>query len=144
MTHADHDGKYDITVLHDGAYIISREDGSSVALEPAYFDKTHDYPAGHHETKYYTTVMNCAVTLDEAGRNVLVTEDLRNNNGRVIKSRYTSANRVDVEENPITALFWIMKDNSLPPVLKVTDPVLATTLGLTLTTKRRTCQRVLT
>lgn len=66
LNHADHDGKYDITVLHDDAYIISREDGSSVALEPAYFDKTHDYPAGHHETKYYTTVMNCAVTLDEA------------------------------------------------------------------------------
>lgn len=142
LTHADHDGKYDITVLHDDAFIISREDGSSVALEPAYFDKTHDYPAGHHETKYYTTVMNCAVTLDEAGRKVLVTEDLRNNNGRVIKSRYTSANRVDVEENPITALFWIMKDNSLPPVLKVTDPVLATTLGLTLATKRTSAENL--
>lgn len=142
LTHADHDGKYDITVLHDDACIISREDGSSVALEPAYFDKTHDYPAGHHETKYYTTVMNCAVTLDEAGRKVLVTEDLRKNNGRVIKSRYTSANRVDAEENPITALFWIMKDNSLPPVLKVTDPVLATTLGLTLATKRTSAENL--
>ena len=122
LTHATHGGKYDITVLHDDAFIISREDGSSVALEPAYFDKTHDYPAGHHETEYYTVVMNCAVTQDEAGRKVLVTEDLRNHNGRVIKSRYTSANRVDVEKDSITALFWIMKDNSLPPVLKIEDP----------------------
>lgn len=72
----------------------------------------------------------------------MVTEDLRNSNGRVIKSRYTSANRVDVEENPITALFWIMKDNSLPPVLKVTDPVLATTLGLTLATKRTSAENL--
>mgnify|MGYP006990193905 CR=1 FL=1 len=36
-----YDGKYDITVLHDDAFIISREDGSSVALEPSYFDKTY-------------------------------------------------------------------------------------------------------
>ena len=142
LTHATHGGKYDITVLHDDAFIISREDGSSVALEPAYFDKTHDYPAGHHETEYYTVVMNCAVTQDEAGRKVLVTEDLRNHNGRVIKSRYTSANRVDVEKDPITALFWIMKDNSLPPVLKIDDPVLATTMGLTLATKRTSAENL--
>ena len=105
LTHEMYDGKYDITVLHDDAFIISREDGSSVALEPSYFDKTHDYPAGHHETKYYTTIMNCDVTLDSNGKKVIVTEDLRNNNGRVIKTRYTSPHRVDFEKSPITALF---------------------------------------
>ena len=31
LTHEMYDGKYDITVLHDDAFIISREDGSSVA-----------------------------------------------------------------------------------------------------------------
>lgn len=92
-----YDGKYDITVLHDDAFIIS--------LEPSYFDKTHDYPAGHHETKYYTTIMNCDVTLDSNGKKVIVTEDLRNNNDRVIKTRYTSPHRVDFEKSPITALF---------------------------------------
>jgi phosphoenolpyruvate carboxykinase (ATP) len=142
LTHEMYDGKYDITVLHDDAFIISRIDGSSVALEPSYFDKTHDYPAGHHETKYYTAVMNCAVTLNNEGKKVLVTEDLRNNNGRVIKTRYTSAHRVDYEKNSITALFWIMKDGSLPPVLKIDDPVLATTMGLTLATKRTSAENL--
>lgn len=142
LTHATHGGKYDITVLHDDAFIISREDGSSIALEPAYFDKTHDYPAGHHETKYYTTVMNCAVTLNKDGKKVLVTEDLRNGNGRTIKSRYTSKNRVDVEKDPITALFWIMKDGSLPPIIKIDDPVVATTFGLTLATKRTSAENL--
>lgn len=142
LTHEMYDGKYDITVLHDDAFIISRVDGSSVALEPSYFDKTHDYPAGHHETKYYTTVMNCAVTLNNEGKKVLVTEDLRNNNGRVIKTRYTSAHRVDYEKTPISALFWIMKDGSLPPVLKIDDPVLATTMGLTLATKRTSAENL--
>ena len=134
LTHEMYDGKYDITVLHDDAFIISREDGSSVALEPSYFDKTHDYPAGHHETKYYTTIMN--------GKKVIVTEDLRNNNGRVIKTRYTSPHRVDFEKAPITALFWIMKDGSLPPLLKVDDPVLATTMGCTLATKRTSAENL--
>lgn len=142
LTHADHGGKYDITVLHDDAFIISRKDGSSVALEPAYFDKTHDYPAGHHETKYYTTVMNCAVTLDEDGKKVLVTEDLRNNNGRVIKSEFTSPNRVNVEKEPITAVIWIMKDDSLPPILRIKDETLAATMGLTLATKRTSAENL--
>lgn len=140
LTHEMYDGKYDITVLHDDAFIISREDSSSVALEPSYFDKTHDYPAGHHETEYYTTIMNCDVTLDENGKKVIVTEDLRNNNGRVIKTRYTSPHRVDFEKAPITALFWIMKDGSLPPLLKIDDPVLATTMGCTLATKRTSAE----
>lgn len=142
LTHAKHGGKYDITVLHDDAFIISREDGSSVAMEPSYFDKTHDYPSGTHETQYMVTVMNCAVTLNNKGEKVLVTEDLRNGNGRTIKSRYTSKNRVDVEKAPITALFWIMKDASLPPVLKIDDPVLAATLGLTLATKRTSAENL--
>lgn len=142
LTHEMYDGKYDITVLHDDAFIISREDGSSVALEPSYFDKTHDYPAGHHETKYYTTIMNCDVTLDSNGKKVIVTEDLRNNNGRVIKTRYTSPHRVDFEKSPITALFWIMKDGSLPPIIKIADPVLATTMGCTLATKRTSAENL--
>ena len=40
ITHAKHDNKYDVTVLHDDAFIINTKDGSSIALEPAYFDKT--------------------------------------------------------------------------------------------------------
>lgn len=34
LTHAKHDGRFDVKVLHDDAFIISLEDGSSVALEP--------------------------------------------------------------------------------------------------------------
>ena len=40
ITHAKHDGKYDVTVLHDDAFIINTDTGSSIALEPTYFDKT--------------------------------------------------------------------------------------------------------
>ena len=136
LTHAKHNGKYDIKVLHDDAFVVSKEDGSSIALEPAYFDKTNDYPAGHPEQDFFVTVQNCGVTLDETGRKKLVTEDIRNGNGRTIKSRFSTPNRVDKIEEPIKAIYWIMKDDSLPPLVKVEDPVLAATMGCTLMTKR--------
>ena len=43
ITHAKHGGKYDITVLHDDAFIINTDSCSSIAMEPTYFDKTNDY-----------------------------------------------------------------------------------------------------
>lgn len=143
LTHAKHGYKYDITVLHDDAFVINRKDGSSVALEPSYFDKTNDYPMTSDETKYFMTIQNVGVTLDDQGRKVLVTEDLRNGNGRTIKSRYASTNRVDKEAAPINAIFWIMKDDSLPPVIKVDDPVLAATFGATLATKRSSAENII-
>lgn len=142
LTHAKHDGRFDITVLHDDAFVISRDDGSSVALEPAYFDKTNDYLPGTKETSYFTTLMNVGVTQNSEGRRVLVTEDLRNGNGRTVKSRYASVNRVDKESAPITSIFWIMKDNSLPPVVRLEDPVTAAVFGVTLATKRSTAENV--
>ncbi len=140
LTHAKHDGKYDIQVLHDDAFIISMTDGSSVALEPSYFDKTNDYPVGHREQDYFVTVQNCGVTLNEQNERVLVTEDIRNGNGRTVKSRYSTPNRVDKVSEPINAIFWIMKDDSLPPLVKITDPVVATTFGCTLATKRSSAE----
>ncbi|EDP67839.1 hypothetical protein CAT7_00235 [Carnobacterium sp. AT7] len=142
LTHAKHENKYAVEVLHDDAFIVSLEDGSSIALEPAYFDKTQDYPSNHPEIDYFVTVQNVAVTLDENGDKVLLTEDLRNGNGRTIKSRYSTSNRVDKFNEPIDAIYWIMKDESLPPVIKVTDPVLAATFGATLATKRSTAERL--
>lgn len=144
LTHAKHEGKFEaVTILHDDAFIIDRSNGSSIALEPAYFDKTNDYLPGSKEATYFTTVMNVGVTLNEKGQKVLVTQDLRNGNGRTIKSRYSAKNRVDKEDEALDAIFWIMKDDTLPPVVKLDDPVLATTFGLTLATKRSTAENVI-
>lgn len=142
LTHAKHDGRFNVLVLHDDAFIISLKDGSSVALEPSYFDKTNDYPTDHPETAYFVTVQNVGVTLDDEGKKVLLTEDLRNGNGRTVKSRYSTSNRVDKLEEPIDAIYWIMKDDSLPPIVKVEDPILASTFGATLATKRTSAERV--
>ena len=142
LTHAKHDGKYDVTVLHDDAFIIDQETGSSIALEPSYFDKTSDYPAGHPEQDYFVTIQNVGVTLNEEGKRVLVTEDIRNGNGRTVKSRYSTPNRVDKIDEPIDAIYWIMKDETLPPIVRVKDPTTASAMGCTLVTKRSSAENV--
>ncbi|MCT4620778.1 MAG: phosphoenolpyruvate carboxykinase (ATP) [Marinisporobacter sp.] len=142
LTHEKHEGKYDITVLHDDAFVISTENGSSVALEPSYFDKTQDYPAGSPDNKYLLTAQNCGAMINEEGKCVLVTEDIRNGNGRAIKSKLWAPNRVNKFEEPVNAIVWLMKDPTLPPVLKINNPELATVMGATLATKRTTAERL--
>ena len=142
LTHAKHDGKYPITVLHDDAFIINTDTCASVALEPTYFDKTADYPTGCEDNKYLLSAQNCSATLDEDGKIQLVTEDIRNGNGRAIKSKLWSPNRVDKIDAPVNAIFWIMKDPTIPPVVKLKGSALASVMGATLATKTSTAERV--
>lgn len=143
ITHATHNNKFkSIKVLHDDAFVINAETCSSVALEPSYFDKTNDYPTGCKDNKYLLTVQNCSATMDEFGKVQIVTEDLRNGNGRAIKSKIWSPNRVDKFDSPIKAIFWIMKDLTLPPVVKLKGASLAAVMGATLATKRTNAERL--
>lgn len=142
LTHAKHGGKYDIKVLHDDAFIINTDTCASIALEPTYFDKTQDYPAGCEDNKYLLTSMNNSATLDEDGKIQIVTEDIRNGNGRAIKSKLWAPNRVDKVDSPVNAIFWIMKDPTIPPVVKLKGASLASVMGATLATKRSSAERL--
>ncbi|POP31604.1 phosphoenolpyruvate carboxykinase (ATP) [Lactonifactor longoviformis] len=142
LTHAKHNGKYEIKVLHDDAFIINTDTCASIALEPTYFDKTQDYPAGCPDNKFLLTAQNCSATLDDEGKVQLVTEDIRNGNGRAIKSKLWAPNRVDKIDEPVNAIFWIMKDPTIPPVVKLKGASLASVMGATLATKRSTAERL--
>ncbi|MCR5791848.1 MAG: phosphoenolpyruvate carboxykinase (ATP) [Lachnospiraceae bacterium] len=145
LTHAKHNNKYGekaITVLHDDAFIINTDTCASIALEPTYFDKTADYPTGCPDNKYLLTAQNCSATMDEDGKIQLVTEDIRNGNGRAIKSKLWSPNRVDKIDAPVNSILWIMKDPTIPPVVKLKGAALAAVMGATLATKTSTAERV--
>lgn len=142
LTHAKHGGKYGVTVLHDDAFIINTDTCASVALEPTYFDKTADYPTGCPDNKYLLTAQNCSATMDEDGKIQLVTEDIRNGNGRALKSKLWSPNRVDKINEPVNSIIWIMKDPTIPPVVKLKGSALASVMGATLATKTSTAERV--
>lgn len=142
ITHAKHGGKYDITVLHDDAFIINVDKKYSIALEPAYFDKTADYPIGCEDNKYILTQQNAGAIALADGKVVSVTEDIRNGNGRAVKSKLWSPNRVDRIDQPINAIFWLMKDPTIPPVLKLSGASLGSAMGATLATKRSSAERL--
>ena len=142
ITHAKHDNKYDITVLHDDAFIINVHDKYTIALEPAYFDKTADYPIGCNDNKYILTQQNNGVIEGEDGKLYSITEDIRNGNGRAVKSKLWSPNRVDRIDEPINAIFWLMKDPTIPPVLKLSGASLGAVMGATLATKRTSAERL--
>lgn len=59
------------------------------------------------QIKYIVTAQNVGVTLDDENKKVLVTEDIRNGNGRSIKSRYATPNRVDHIEEKVDGLFGL-------------------------------------
>ena len=142
LTHAKHGGKYEIKVLHDDAFIINTDTCASVALEPTYFDKTADYPTGCPDNEYLLSAQNCSCTMDSEGKIQLVTEDIRNGNGRAIKSKLWSPNRVDKIDAPVNAIFWIMKDPTIPPIIKLKGSALASVMGATLATKTSSAERV--
>ena len=142
ITHATHDDKYNIKILHDDAFIIHTGERYSIALEPTYFDKTQDYPAVSPDNKYLLTVQNCGATRDEDGKLIIVSEDIRNGNGRAIKSKLWSPNRVDRVDSQVNAICWIMKDPVLPPLTRIKNPTLASLMGATLSTKRTTAERL--
>ncbi len=140
ITHSKHHGKFDVTVLHDDAFIISNKDSSSISMEPSYFDKVQDYPTDSEDNKFLLTMQNVGATYDKSNKLVPVTEDLRNGNGRCLKSKYWTPHRAYKFDNKIDAIFWIMKDDTLPPILKINSSILASTLGATLATKRSSAE----
>ena len=142
ITHAKHNNKYDITVLHDDAFIINVHDKYTIALEPAYFDKTADYPMNCDDNKYILTQQNAGVIASADGKLYSITEDIRNGNGRAVKSKLWSPNRVDRIDEPINAIFWLMKDPTIPPVLKLSGASLGSAMGATLATKRSSAERL--
>jgi len=139
---AKHSGSGRVDVLHDDAFVIHRAGGTTTALEPSYFNKTADYAPDDPAMHFLLTAQNVGVTVDDHGDKTVVTQEVRNNNGRSIQSRYMTPNRVDHLDDPLDAVFWIMKDGTLPPVMKVDDPTLATVFGVTLATKRTSAENI--
>ncbi len=140
ITHAKHDNKYDINVLHDDAFIIENDKLYTISLEPSYFDKVQDYPTNSSDNRFLLTIQNVGATKDENNLIVPITEDIRNGNGRAVKSIFWTPSRVFKLDHPLNAIFWIMKDDTLPPLMRVENPALASVLGATLATKRTTAE----
>ena len=69
------------------------------------------------DIKYFLSAQNVAVVGTSNGERKLLGEDIRNANGRCIKSR-DMFNHADYCEAP-KKVIWLQKDTSLPPICRV-------------------------
>lgn len=134
----DHEGLLSanekVIVIHDDAFLIDLERDFSVALEPSLFDKTDAVISDDPQLKYFYSAQNVGVMATADGGKRLVNGDVRNNNGRCLKSR-DMFRHAEYCERP-GMLIWLQKDTSLPPISKVTGSSLAVAMGASLSTMR--------
>lgn len=123
-----------VTVIHDDAFLIDLENNVTVALEPSLFDKTDAVGFDDPDIKYFFSAQNTGVTELPDGERKLVCEDIRNDNGRCLKSR-DMFNHADSCERP-GMVIWLQKDTSLPPICRVDSVGLSVAMGASLSTMR--------
>lgn len=123
-------------IIHDDAFVIDFDNNSSMALEPTLFDKTD---RGWTEEMVYSFMNEGVVLID--GKKIPLLNDVRNANGRCIKSRDVLGTVGDKTGKP-DAVVWLMKDSTLPPIVRLDNPILAAAMGATLMTKRTPAENV--
>lgn len=134
----DHEGLLtsaeEVTVIHDDAFLIDLENDFSVALEPSLFDKTDAVRRDDPQLNYFYSAQNVGVSELADGSRELVCGDIRNSNGRCLKSR-DMFRHAEFCRRP-GMVIWLQKDTSLPPICKVKGTSLAVTMGASLSTMR--------
>ncbi len=127
-------------VLHDDAFQIDLEEKVCRVWEPSLFDKTDNRNLIHPDWKYCISVMNHAL-INYHGKALPLGLDIRQDNGRALFDRDLLGDWVNKCSFP-KALAWLMKDNSLPPVIRYNDNNLAVAMGATLMTRRNRAENV--
>jgi len=128
------------TIAHDDAFQIDYKNKVCYVWEPSLFDKTDARELDHPDWKYLICTQNMLVC-EVDGRIVPYGQDARNNNGRAIFAREMLGRVTDSIGFP-NSIGWLMRDVTLPPLLKVTNVPLAVAMGATLMTKRTAAENV--
>ena len=123
-----------VTVIHDDAFLIDLDNDFTVALEPTLFDKTDAVEFDDPQIPYFYSAQNVGITVLPNGRKKMVFKDIRNENGRCLKSR-DMFNHADFCKRP-GMVIWLQKDTSLPPICKINSIDLAVAMGASLSTMR--------
>jgi len=127
-------------IAHDDAFQIDYKNQKAYVWEPALFDKTDARDLDHPDWEYLISTQNMLV-VEVDGKIMPYGWDTRNNNGRAILARELLGETTNVIGFP-NSIGWLMKDATLPPVVKVNDIDLAVALGATLMTKRTAAENI--
>jgi phosphoenolpyruvate carboxykinase (ATP) len=127
-------------IAHDDAFQIDLDRQLCYVWEPTLFDKTDSREIGHPDWRHCVGVMNNLVA-EVDGRILPSGRDCRNHNGRAIFSRALlgpTTNRIGFPD----FICWLMKDDILPPIVKIVGQDLAVAMGASLMTKRSSAENV--
>lgn len=127
-------------VLHDDAFQIDLEEKVCRVWEPSLFDKTDNRNLISPDWKYCIGVMNHGL-IDYNDKILPLGLDVRQDNGRAIFDRDLLGDWVNKCIFP-KALAWLMKDNTLPPLIRYNNNDLAVAMGATLMTRRNRAENV--
>ncbi|MDD6087995.1 MAG: phosphoenolpyruvate carboxykinase (ATP) [Desulfovibrionaceae bacterium] len=127
-------------IAHDDAFQIDYKNRKCYVWEPTLFDKTDSRDIDHPDWKYCIATQNMLVA-EYDGKILPVGGDIRNNNGRALFSRQLLGVTTDTIGFP-NAIGWLMKDSTLPPIMRIKNPELAVAMGATLMTKSTAAENV--
>ena len=127
-------------IAHDDAFQIDTKTRTCYVWEPTLFDKTDGRDLDHPDWKYCISTQNMLL-VNVNGKILPYGRDTRNNNGRALFSRELLGKTTDTIGFP-NSIGWLMKDSTLPPLVRITNPDLAVALGATLMTKRTAAENV--
>jgi len=127
-------------IAHDDAFQIDYKNRVCYVWEPSLYDKTDSRDIDHPDWKYCISTQNMLV-VNYNGKIIPAGQDIRNNNGRALFSRELLGKTTNSIGFP-NSIGWLMKDSTLPPIMKLTNPDLAVAMGATLMTKRTAAENV--
>ena len=128
------------TIHHDDAIVVFPQETVCYVLEPTLFDKMDQRGLDHADWKYVLSAQNCGVFMHN-GKLVPVGQDLKNPNSRAMLDRDLLRYYSDSTGFP-DAICWLMKDSTLPPIIRFDDLYLGLAMGATLMTKRTPAENV--
>ena len=124
-----------IAVLFDSPITVGFEDGC--------FNKTDSYTEGSHYLDTVMTAENVLTWRDQEGRIRILHEDRFVGNGRCVTLRKALEGAEDEIDVPWPSyMTLIMKDATLPPMLRVEDTRLAASLFMSLATKPSAAENI--
>lgn len=125
---------------HDDAFQIDYKNQICYVWEPSLFDKTDNRELDHPDWEYCISTQNMLVA-EVDGKILPYGQDIRNKNGRAIFSRKLLGETTNTIGFP-NYIGWLMKDTTLPPIVRINSVPLAVAMGATLMTKRTAAENV--
>ncbi len=132
-----------VKIANDDAVAVMFDHNVTVGFEEGCFNKTDDYTPGNYMLDTLVTA-ECVLVYRDSNKKIgIMHEDVFVGNGRCITYRPAlKGASVDVNVAWPSYITLIMKEETLPPMMMVEDPVLIAALSMSLCTKPGTAENI--